>query len=149
MSELYPVIEDIISLLNNKYGTDISAEAFEITAYTPKYDEDKKEFTEDDIKWLANILRSHTFSGGVRGLVKRMGDKFNNDLKQTIYDASRKYGDLEGVIKFLADYDNLKNKIPKGKSPAPTTPSQRLDICTLVQKVKGYLAKVKKLHPKA
>lgn len=149
MSELYPVIGDIISLLNNKYGTDISAEAFEITAYTPKYDEDKKEFTKDDIKWIANILRSHTFSGGVRGLVKRMGDKFNNDLKQTIYDASRKYGDLEGVIKFLADYDNLKNKIPKGKSPAPTTPSQRLDISTPVQKVKGYLAKIKKLHPEA
>jgi len=45
MSELYPVIEDIISLLNNKYGTAISAKEFEITAYTPKYDENKKEFT--------------------------------------------------------------------------------------------------------
>jgi len=76
-----------------------------------------------------------------------MGDKFNNDLKQTIYDASRKYGDLEGVIKFLADYDNLKDKLPKGKSPAHTTPSVRLDIAQPVKVVKDYLAKVKKKFP--
>jgi len=148
MSELYPVIEDIISLLNNKYGTEISAEQFSVTAYTPEYDENKKEFTKDDIKWLAQILKSHSFSGGVKGLVKRMGDKFNNDLKQTIYDASRKFGDLEGVVKFLADYDRLKKQLPRGKSPEQTTPSQRLDVSTPVKKVKSYLAKIKKDYPK-
>ena len=148
MSDLYPVIEDIISLLNNKYGTDISAENFSMIAYTPKLDENKKEFTSDDIKWLLQQLKSHSFSGGVKGLVKRMGDKFNNDLKQTIYDASRKFGDLEGVVKFLIDYDKMKNKLPRGKSPAQTAPAQRIDIAAPVKKVKIYLEKVKKEYPK-
>jgi len=148
MSELYPVIKDIISLLNTKYSTEISTEQFSVTAYTPEKDDTKKEFTEADRKWLLQQVKSHSFSGGVKGLVKRMGDKFNNDLIQTIHDASRKFGDLEGVVKFLGDYENLKKQLPKGKSPAHSPPAQRIDLADPINKVKGYLARVKKNHPK-
>jgi len=147
MSTLFPAVENIISLLNNRYGTDISAEHF-LTAYVPRYDENKEEFTKDDRKWLLQHLKSHSFFGGTKGLVKYMGDKFNNNLKQTIYDAARKFGDLEGVIKFLIDYDTLKNKLPKGKSPEQTGPAQRLDIAGPIKKIKTYLEKVKEEYPK-
>ena len=148
MSNLNPVIDKIISLLNNNYGTKISKDQFNVTAYIPKYDEDKKEFTKEDIKWLLQHLKSHSFSGGVRGLVKYMGDKFNNDLKQTIYDASKKFGDLEGVVKFLLDYDKLKDRLPRSKSITHTPPSQRLDVAEPIKKIKSYLEKVKEEYPK-
>jgi len=144
MSELYPVIEDIISLLNNKYGTDITADQVLKEA---EDNANKKEFTEDDIKWLVQKLKSHTFSGGVPGLTKLMkhSPKFNMHLVEQIEAASRKFGDLEGVVKFLGDYENLKDKLPKSPSSQPKT--QRLDIATPVRKVKKYVEKVKKDHP--
>ncbi len=84
MSDLNSVIVDIVSLLNNKYGTDISIEENIVTAYTPTIDDKKEEFTKEDIKWLLQQLKSHSFSGGVKGLVKRMEGKFNKNLIDTI-----------------------------------------------------------------
>ena len=163
MSDLNSVIVDIVSLLNSKYGTDISAEDHIVNAYTPKNDEKKKEFTEEDIKWLLQQVKSHSFSGGVRGLIKRMGDKFNNDLKQTILDASRVHGDLEGVVKFLSNYSELKDKLSKGRSPENKSRSQAPDmdiedsnkiklkgedIKSNIKRVRDYLKTVKEKHPK-
>lgn len=163
MSDLNSVIVDIVSLLNNKYGTDISAEDHLVNAYTPTNDEKKEEFTDEDIKWLLQQVKSLSFSGGVKGLVKRMGDKFNNSLKQTIYDASRVHGDLEGVVKFLSNYDKLKDKLPRGKSPENRSRSQAPDmdiedpnklklkgesIKSNIRKVRDYLKTVKEKHPK-
>jgi len=144
MSDLYPVIEDIISLMNSKFGTDISAEQLKKEA---EDNANKKEFTEDDIKWLLQKLKSHTFSGGVQGLTKLMkhSPKFNMGLVEQIEAASKKFGDLSGVVDFLNDYDNLKNKLPKKPSSQPR--SQRLDIATPVRKVKKYVEKVKKEQP--
>jgi len=144
MSELYPVIEDIISLMNNKYGTDLSTEQLIKEADD---NANKEEFTEDDIKWLLQKIKSVSFSGGVPGVTKLMkhSPKFNMKLVEQIEAASRKFGDLEGVVKFLSDYENLKNKLPKKPSTQPRT--KRLDITTPVRKVKNYLKKVKNDHP--
>lgn len=162
MSDLFSVIKDIVSLVNNKFGSDVLADTT-VCAYTPELDEKKEEFTKEDIKWLLNILKSHSFSGGVKGLVKRMGDKFNNDLKQTIYDASRVHGDIEGVVKFLTNYDKLKDKLPKGKSPENKSRSRAPDmdiedtrklklkgesIKSNIKRVKEHLKEVKEKHPK-
>lgn len=163
MSDLNSVIVDIVSLLNNKYGTDISIEENIVTAYTPTIDDKKEEFTKEDIKWLLQQLKSHSFSGGVKGLVKRMEGKFNKNLIDTINYASRVHGDLEGVAKFLLNYDKLKDKLSRGKSldtkPRSQAPALDLEdpnkvklkgesIKSNIHKVKDYLKTVKEKYPK-
>lgn len=122
------------------------------------YDKSQKEFTKEDIKWLLQQIKSHSFSGGVKGLIKRMDGKYNDHLKKVISDAAIDHGDLEGVIEFLSDYDKYKDQLNVGKpvSQAPeldVEDTKRLklkgeSIKSNITKVKDYLKTVKEKHPK-
>jgi len=129
MSELYPIMEDIIAALNTKYATDVSAETI-------------------DIKWLGEQLTSHSFSGGVKGLTKRMEGKFNKHLINEIELAAKKFGDLRGIAKYLSNYRRLKDTLKKDKNIRELPKTERFEITAPVRKVNTYLNKVRDKFPK-
>lgn len=117
--------------------------------YTPKLDDNKNTFTNEDRDYIAKTIENKGAPlVGPKTLWKALKGKYSEERMEELQKASEHFGGVPGVYKYLKNYSKLKPELAKKYRSPKKHKLKIIEISSQIKPIDDYLDKIYKDHPK-